>query len=135
MLPKKLNPKLFFLGLFIVAVFVDQVTKLIFLRYSVATINKDLAFSLIYSNPLALNIIALIVFSIGIYLFAKGKVKTVALSLVFAGGLSNILDRIVRGGVVDFINLKIFPSFNLADSFITIGAVLIIYSIIRDPKI
>lgn len=47
-----------------------------------------------------------------------------ALMLLIAGGLGNIVDRISRGFVIDFIDFKIWPVFNAADSFITIGAIL-----------
>jgi len=46
--------------------------------------------------------------------------------LIIAGGLSNITDRIIHGCVTDFIDLKFWPVFNLADIYITIGAIIII---------
>ena len=55
---------------------------------------------------------------------------SVALSLVFAGALGNVHDRIAYGSVVDFIEVHIFnyhwPDFNLADSSIVIGACLLL---------
>jgi signal peptidase II len=59
-------------------------------------------------------------------------VMVVALSLVLGGALGNLLDRLfrspgfLRGEVVDFIRIAAFPSFNVADSAITIGAVLLV---------
>lgn len=41
--------------------------------------------------------------------------------LIFIGGLSNLVDRILSGGVIDFLDIKIIPVFNLADIYITIG--------------
>lgn len=46
--------------------------------------------------------------------------------LIIAGGISNIIDRLYFGCVIDFINLKIWPVFNLADIYITIGTIAII---------
>ena len=65
--------------------------------------------------------------------------KKIALSIITAGALGNILDRINDGQVTDFLHLEIlnfsFFIFNLADAFITIGAILIIYfEIIYKPK-
>jgi signal peptidase II len=55
----------------------------------------------------------------------------VALSLILGGALGNVLDRIMYGAVVDFIDLHYanwhWPAFNIADSAICIGAVLIIF--------
>ena len=54
----------------------------------------------------------------------------VALGLILAGALGNLVDRVVRspgfgrGAVVDFIDVKYFATFNIADSCITCGAVL-----------
>lgn len=54
------------------------------------------------------------------------------LTLIMAGALGNLLDRILRGYVIDFLDFYIgknhFPSFNVADSCITIGAILLIYT-------
>ena len=65
--------------------------------------------------------------------------KKIALSIIAAGAFGNILDRINDGQVTDFLHLEIlnfsFFIFNLADAFITIGALLIIYfEIIYKPK-
>lgn len=47
-------------------------------------------------------------------------------SLVLAGGVSNLLDRVLRKSVVDFIQVSFLPIFNLADIFLTIGVVIVI---------
>ncbi|MEK6543242.1 MAG: signal peptidase II [Elusimicrobiota bacterium] len=47
-----------------------------------------------------------------------------SLSLICAGACGNIIDRILRGAVVDFLDFKFWPIFNLADSVITVGAIL-----------
>ena len=53
-----------------------------------------------------------------------------ALSLILGGALGNVVDRMLHGYVVDFIQLHLrgwyFPSFNIADSAITVGAALLI---------
>lgn len=50
-----------------------------------------------------------------------------ALFLLLAGTIGNLIDRIIYGCVVDFINLKIWPVFNLADTFIVLGAIIILF--------
>lgn len=52
--------------------------------------------------------------------FVTKKTK-ILLSFAFAGGVSNIIDRLCRGNVVEFINIGNFPAFNIADVCILIG--------------
>jgi len=58
----------------------------------------------------------------------------IALIFILAGGLSNMLDRALYGCVVDFIDLKIWPVFNLADIYITIGVIALLTIKILNPK-
>lgn len=70
-----------------------------------------------------------------IYYFFKTpsseRLLKVSLSLILAGALGNLIDRVFRGYVIDFLDLYVkgwhWPSFNLADSCISIGALLLIY--------
>jgi signal peptidase II len=55
--------------------------------------------------------------------FKKMEAK-IALILILSGALGNLLDRIIREEVVDFIAFSFWPSFNLADAFIVAGAVI-----------
>ena len=63
------------------------------------------------------------------------KMLCVALSLILGGALGNVLDRVMYGAVVDFIDLYYsnwhWPAFNIADSAICIGAGLIIWGELR----
>jgi len=63
------------------------------------------------------------------------KLLCLALSLILGGALGNVLDRIMYGAVVDFIDLHCanwhWPAFNIADSAIFIGATLIIWGELR----
>jgi signal peptidase II len=64
---------------------------------------------------------------------ARHPVLPVALGLVIGGSLSNLLDRVRLGYVTDFIDLRYWPAFNLADSFIVVGvAVLLAALLVRD---
>ncbi|MEN3015106.1 MAG: signal peptidase II [bacterium] len=55
-------------------------------------------------------------------------------SFIAAGGIGNLIDRIIHGKVVDFIAVYHFPVFNLADSFITIGSSLLILIMLIDKQ-
>ncbi|WP_114639111.1 signal peptidase II [Polynucleobacter necessarius] len=63
------------------------------------------------------------------------KLLCVALSLILGGALGNVLDRLMYGAVVDFIDMHYanwhWPAFNIADSAICIGAILIIFGELR----
>jgi signal peptidase II len=67
------------------------------------------------------------------------RLMLVALALVLGGALGNLLDRLfrspgfLRGEVVDFVGVKSFPTFNVADSAITVGAVLLLVATLRAP--
>ena len=63
----------------------------------------------------------------------KDKMEYLALIFIFSGGLGNLIDRIARGYVVDYINLTFmnFAVFNLADIFVSIGFVLLVVAVIR----
>ena len=99
--------------------------------------NSGIAFGIfndqgIYASYFLL-ILTLLICSYLIWLIYKEKdfKKKIALSFITGGAFGNILDRINDGEVTDFLHLKVmdfsFFVFNLADLFITIGAILIIY--------
>mgnify|MGYP001597701941 CR=1 FL=1 len=76
-----------------------------------------------------------------IYLFRRYRQQTLfclALSLVLAGALGNVIDRILFGAVVDFLDFHAYgyhwPAFNVADSAITCGAALLIWDGFRPRK-
>jgi signal peptidase II len=58
------------------------------------------------------------------------RVTAAALSLILGGALGNVIDRVARGYVIDFIDFHVnhwhFAAFNVADSAITVGAILLI---------
>ena len=62
------------------------------------------------------------------------KVELVALSLILGGALGNVFDRVRLGEVVDFIDVYYrsyhWPAFNVADSAISIGVILLLYRLV-----
>lgn len=93
--------------------------------------NKGVAFGLwsdVSGVLTALSIVltALVIF----YVIANRKklapFEITAFSMIIAGSLGNLTDRFRHGYVVDFINLQVWPVFNIADAFITIGAIVYI---------
>ena len=71
---------------------------------------------------------------------ADDRLTLVALSLVLGGALGNLTDRVFRspgfleGAVVDFVKVDSFPTFNLADSAITIGTLLLVVTLLRPVR-
>jgi signal peptidase II len=103
--------------------------------------NPGGAFSLFqrFTPILALFAIVVAVVLARAILRTDDKLMVVALALVLGGALGNLTDRIarspgfLRGHVVDFVSVGRFPSFNVADSAITIGAVLLVLCALRKP--
>ena len=96
--------------------------------------NTGAAFGIFQNQKFLLILISVIVFLVLIYYFIKlnNNILLLGISFLFGGILGNSIDRIYFGYVRDFIDFKIWPVFNIADSFNTIGAVLIAYYLIKD---
>ena len=115
---------------------IEVIKSFFYLTY---TNNKGAAFSILTGRRILLILVALIVIGVLIYYVRKnkieGKVNKIALSLVIGGSIGNLIDRILRWSVIDFIDVKIFgynfPIFNLADTFIVIGVFLLIIEMFR----
>ena len=78
----------------------------------------------------------LIVFFIYYLMFTSNdKFEKIGLFIIIGGALSNILDRLIHGYVIDFISIHYnkfyWPAFNLADIYITIGILMIIFNIFK----
>lgn len=95
--------------------------------------NSGAAFSLGSNNGLFITILAITITLVILFFALKvtSPLWIIALGLIGGGALGNIFDRFTRGQsladgqVVDFISVKSFPIFNLADSCVTVGSVLI----------
>ncbi len=104
----------------------------------VLVFNKGAAFSFLAGAP-GWQTPLLVAFSVGAglflgYLIARNRSRALmcaGLSLVLGGAIGNVIDRIRIGAVVDFVDFHAlgwhFAAFNVADSAITIGALLLIY--------
>jgi len=105
----------------------------------VYTRNTGAAFSLLPGGGLSFAIIAVLV-SAGIVLYYRHIVSEplffrLALALILGGAVGNLIDRIRLGYVVDFIDLRWWPVFNIADSAVVVGvAGLIIRSLVAGVR-
>lgn len=99
------------------------------------TPNYYIAFSLPISGPWLTSFIGLVItILITYYAISYNKSslleKTCLLGIIL-GALSNFIDRLKYGFVVDYLDLKLFTIFNLADVLITVGSLLLIYKLLK----
>ncbi len=111
-------------------IFLDQLTK--FLIPGIT--NTGAAFGILQGQNIFLILLSLIVISIIIFYYKKYKELRLYLILILSGVIGNLIDRIFFGYVRDFINLKIWPVFNLADSYSVTGVILLVYIIYFKKK-
>ena len=96
--------------------------------------NSGIAFGLFASATVAVT--ALTAFAVGWMLLffarsgARHPVLPVALGLLIGGSASNLVDRIRLGHVTDFLDLRYWPAFNLADSFIVVGVAILFLALV-----
>jgi signal peptidase II len=125
----------------------DQLTKLIVIQkipqgesipiiknifHLTHVINRGAAFG-IFKNQIYFFIItalAAITFILINLRHRKSPRFELALSLILSGAIGNLIDRLRLGAVIDFLDFRIWPVFNIADAAITIGAMLLAYSIL-----
>lgn len=74
--------------------------------------------------------VALIIYLVRIT--KEGKTPSIGFYMVIAGGIGNIIDRVFRGYVVDFIDTPFIATFNVADMLVVIGACFIILSQLKE---
>lgn len=134
----KNNTKLLFL-FFILTAF-DQLAK-----FFASQAENDSLFAFLCNKNIAWNIpvsagffysIWVIIAAILIFIFFKTRSysQKILLTFIFSGAVSNLIDRIRLGCVVDYIDLKFWPVFNLADVYITIGIITIVINFIKKSK-
>lgn len=152
---QKLPRRTYFLifGILFGGIFLDQLTKFLAVKYllPVDTVplwegvlhltyveNTGAAFGMMKDARwvfLLLSSVAIV--GIALYLFfgyARTTLATVAFSMIVSGGIGNMIDRIALGYVIDFIDFRLihFAVFNGADSFVCVGAGLLVLSLILD---
>ena len=139
-------------------VFFDQLSKQwalknIFYDQTIIEINKYLNFIPVWNKGISFGMLSdimninffMIIVTITISLFlvlwflrTTNKNLSISLAFIVSGAIGNLIDRLNYKAVVDFIDIHIgnlhWPTFNLADSYITIGAFIYIYTIFTSQK-
>ena len=152
---EKKSPLLYLIYAAIVAlsVAIDQFTKYLAVRYLTAVdtvpLIKDIlhltyventgaAFGMMKDKRwlfMTVSVVAIVVIAFILWMYGRELVfASVCLAMVLGGGIGNMIDRIALGYVVDFIDFRAinFAVFNGADSFVCVGAFLLIIYLIKD---
>lgn len=139
----------YWLWLAVVVIVADQISKALIARHMelfaridltsflnlVCMHNTGAAFSLFTGAMPVVFIVIAVAVTIGVLVWLRRnpdapRLLAIALSLIVGGALGNAIDRVARGYVIDFIDVHAYgwhwPAFNVADSAITIGAILLI---------
>ena len=139
--------------IFLLIIFLDQISKSLIVNnfnlyesiqilplFNITfVVNYGFAFGFLNDPSVNQIIVSIVIFLIILY-FLYLLIKTqdtifqFALILILSGAMGNFIDRLLRGYVVDFIDIYIFdyhwPAFNLADSSITLGFITMMFNIL-----
>ena len=145
--------RLYYILISVIILLSDQLSKYIINTNYKSFMNKDLifftldyvknfgaAFNLFNGSRIFLSIISIVITLILIYIILnKNNLRHIDLlsySFILGGTIGNGIDRITKGFVIDFINLKLieFPVFNIADISINVGLIIILYSFIKNKN-
>ena len=133
----------------IILIIIDQLSKFIVKsKYTEPIGNDIITIDLIQNNGIAFGlnngntkniVLTVMILAIIINFIKKQKDRittsnAVAISLILGGGISNLLDRIFKGGVVDFIKITKFAIFNIADCYIVGGWFMLVFLFIKFNK-
>lgn len=139
------------------SVVLDQITKAIvvshmalheelpflpgFMRFYY-TENTGAAFSMLANHRWVFVLCSIVAMGVILWLlvkfFRRHPLLTVSLAMVLGGGIGNLIDRVLNGSVVDFLDFQFvsFAVFNVADIFVTCGSIaLAVYIIFFEPRV
>lgn len=100
--------------------------------------NTGAAFGVLEGRGVVLTLIAGAIVAALVWTYARAgrssPVLAASLGLLVGGALGNIIDRVRLGYVVDFVAVGVWPKFNVADSAVTIGVLMLAWTMARDEK-
>ena len=156
---KTLRDYIVYVSILLGGVIIDQLTKWLAVKYlipvgSVPLIrfgevqvlnltyveNTGAAFGMLKNAPWVFNTVSVVAIVVMLgYLFlghAESKLSGIALAMLVSGGIGNMIDRATLHYVVDFIDFRLinFAVFNGADSFVCVGAGLLVLALVLEMK-
>jgi signal peptidase II len=100
--------------------------------------NSGIAFGLFASATSIVILLTSLAVAWMLYFFARSgarhPVLPVALGLVIGGSVSNLIDRVRLGHVTDFLDVRYWPAFNLADTFIVVGVAALLMALVLSDR-
>ncbi len=116
-------------------ILLDQIIKACAVRSGAYVLNYGLIWGMIRLDGVVLFSLIFAVSIVLCYFSLKTTgVLSLAFSIILAGSLSNLIDRLNYGGIIDFITILHFPRFNLADFLIVCGIILLIVKYSQNEK-
>lgn len=125
----------------VITIIIDQLIKL-FIKTNITkdiviipkifkitnVINTGAAFSILKNNNTLLILITIVILVLLNYYIKKNNIENdyFELGIILGGIVGNLFDRLLYNGVIDYIEISNFPVFNLADSLIVLGIILLI---------
>ena len=156
---KTLRDYIVYASILLGGIIIDQLTKWLAVKYlipvgSVSLIrfgevqvlnltyveNTGAAFGMLKNAPWVFNTVSVVAIVVMLgYLFlghAESKLSGIALAMLVSGGIGNMIDRATLHYVVDFIDFRLinFAVFNGADSFVCVGAGLLVLALVLEMK-
>lgn len=100
--------------------------------------NTGAAFSILKGRTFFFTTVSSIVILVIIFFVIKYPIKErafgIVMGMILGGALGNLIDRVRYGYVVDFIDFRIWPVFNVADCAIVVGVLILVYFIAFHPE-
>lgn len=98
--------------------------------------NTGIAFGLFQHHPKLLTFmigtgVVILVFYAPVWFRSASRLKQIAYSMILGGAIGNLIDRIRFQYVIDFLDFRVWPVFNVADSCITIGVLMLMWLVLR----
>lgn len=100
--------------------------------------NTGAAFSILRGKTLFFTIVSCAVILAILFILMKYPIKSkifkIVMAIILGGAVGNLIDRLRYGYVVDFLDLRIWPVFNIADCAIVVGVLVLVYLITFHPE-
>lgn len=100
--------------------------------------NTGAAFGIMTSATSTLAVVSLLIAMAGLYMMWREHrtepLAALAIGFVVGGAIGNVIDRMFRGYVVDFVAVGNFPRFNIADASITVGVLLLLVAMVTENR-